>query len=54
MDRNPVPRLSIGYYMNDAQLVGTGDDGKILYRARTRRLRRKILTMTSSIWKVST
>jgi len=27
------PRLNIGYYMNDAQLIGTGDDGKILYRA---------------------
>ena len=30
------PRLSIGYYMTDAQLVGTGDDGKILYRASTK------------------
>ena len=28
------PRLSIGYYMNEAQLSGTGDDGRILYRAR--------------------
>lgn len=29
------PRLSIGYYMNDAELIGTGDSGKILYRLRT-------------------
>jgi lipopolysaccharide export system protein LptC len=28
------PRLSIGYYMNEAQLSGTGDDGRILYQAR--------------------
>ena len=27
------PRLSIGYYMNQARLSGTGDDGRILYRA---------------------
>ncbi len=27
------PRLSIGYYMNQAQLSGTGEDGRILYRA---------------------
>jgi lipopolysaccharide export system protein LptC len=26
-------RLSIGYYVKDARLSGTGDDGKILYRA---------------------
>jgi lipopolysaccharide export system protein LptC len=26
-------RLSIGYYVDDARLSGTGDDGKILYRA---------------------
>ena len=31
-----APRLSIGYYMNDAELVGTGDNGKVLYRLRTR------------------
>jgi LPS export ABC transporter protein LptC len=31
-----APRLSIGYYMNEAELIGTGDNGKILYRLRTR------------------
>jgi len=31
-----TPRLSIGYYMNEAELIGTGDSGKILYRLRTR------------------
>ena len=29
------PRLRIGYYMNEAELIGTGDSGKILYRLRT-------------------
>ncbi len=28
------PRLSIGYYMNDARLSGTDDNGRILYHAR--------------------
>ena len=28
------PRLSIGYFMNDARLSGTDDNGHILYRAR--------------------
>jgi lipopolysaccharide export system protein LptC len=27
-----TPRLGIGYYAKDAQLVGTGDDGRVLYR----------------------
>ena len=27
------PRLSIGYYMNNASLVTTGDDGGVLFRA---------------------
>ena len=31
-----APRLSIGYYMNEAELIGTGDSGKILYRLRTK------------------
>lgn len=29
------PQLRIGYYMNQAELIGTGDSGKILYRLRT-------------------
>jgi lipopolysaccharide export system protein LptC len=32
----PAPRLGIGYYMNEAELIGTGESGKILYRLRTR------------------
>ena len=28
------PRVSIGYFMNDARLSGTDDAGRILYRAR--------------------
>ena len=32
-----TPRLSIGYYINEAELTGTGDSGKILYRLRTRK-----------------
>jgi len=31
-----TPRLSIGYYMTEAELIGTGDNGKILYHLRTR------------------
>ena len=31
-----APRLSIGYYMNEAELIGTGDNGNILYRLTTR------------------
>jgi len=31
-----APRLGIGYYMNEAELVGTGIDGKVLYRANAR------------------
>ena len=27
------PRMSIGYYMNEANLIATGDDGHILFRA---------------------
>ena len=27
------PRMSIGYYMNRANLIATGDDGQILFRA---------------------
>jgi LPS export ABC transporter protein LptC len=30
-----VPRLSIAFYLNQAQLIGTGKDGKILYRVNT-------------------
>jgi LPS export ABC transporter protein LptC len=28
------PQLGIGYYLTDAMLSGTGDDGRILYRVR--------------------
>jgi lipopolysaccharide export system protein LptC len=31
--RNEDPRLSIGYYMDRASLIATGDDGRILFRA---------------------
>jgi lipopolysaccharide export system protein LptC len=30
------PRMSIGYYMNRANLVATGDDGHVLFRASAR------------------
>lgn len=30
-----TPRLGIGYYMTDVELIVTGDDGRILYRIRT-------------------
>jgi hypothetical protein len=28
----PGPRLALGYYVRDAVLQGTGDDGRLLYR----------------------
>ena len=31
-EESGVPRLGIGYYMNDAELVGTDDNGEVLYR----------------------
>ena len=31
-DDSGVPRLGIGYYMNDAQLIGTDETGEVLYR----------------------
>ena len=31
-----APRLGIGYYMNEAELFGTGDDGRVLYRVSAR------------------
>jgi len=34
-DRTERPRLGLGYYMNDAELVGTGPDGRTLYRVKT-------------------
>lgn len=30
------PRMSIGYYMNRAHLIATGDDGHVLFRASAR------------------
>lgn len=33
----PRARLVAGYYLDDAELVGTGDDGRVLYRVSTRR-----------------
>ncbi len=30
------PRLGAGYYVDNAELTGTGDDGQLLYRARTK------------------
>ncbi len=30
------PRLGAGYYVDNAELIGTGDDGEVLYRARTK------------------
>jgi lipopolysaccharide export system protein LptC len=33
--RESGPRLSIGYYMDDAKLSGTDENGRILYRARS-------------------
>jgi len=33
-----APILGDGYYLKDAQLVGTGDDGELLYRINTREL----------------
>ena len=32
LEAGPNPRLAIGYYVNQAKLSGTGDDGRILYR----------------------
>jgi len=32
-----MPTLGAGYYLDDAELTGTGDDGRILYQVRTRR-----------------
>ena len=33
----PGPQLSGGYYVTDAELIGTGDDGRVLYRVQTDR-----------------
>lgn len=34
-DGPPTARLGIGYYMTDAQLIVTGEDGQTLYRVRS-------------------
>jgi lipopolysaccharide export system protein LptC len=34
----PGRSLGTGYYLKEAELVGTGDDGEVLYRIRTREL----------------
>jgi len=34
-DRPPAARLGVGYYMTDAELVVTGEDGQTRYRIRT-------------------
>jgi len=34
-DSDTIPRLSIAFYLKQAQLIGTGADGKILYRVNT-------------------
>jgi len=36
------PRLGIGYYMKDAALTGTAEDGRILYRLETREIRQTL------------
>ena len=35
-ERNLIPRLGIGYYMANAQMVGTGDTGQVIYRMNAR------------------
>jgi lipopolysaccharide export system protein LptC len=41
-DQDGSLRLGMGYYMTDAELSGTGDDGKTLYRVNTRTARQSL------------
>ena len=38
-ERNLRGRLGAGYYLKDAELVGTGSNGEVLYRIQTRELK---------------
>jgi lipopolysaccharide export system protein LptC len=33
-DSDTRPRLGIGYYMNEAEVIGTGDEGQTIYRVK--------------------
>ncbi len=37
----PKPELGVGYYMNQAELVRTGENGRILYRVQTNKATQK-------------
>jgi LPS export ABC transporter protein LptC len=41
-EKHSKPELSLAYYLNKAELVGTGPDGKILYQVWTKRAQQTV------------